>query len=287
MFYDFAVTVPAGTLATSPVEQKLKLTEGVILRVDVEFPAGCRGYVSLVLKHEGHQLYPTNPSEQFNTEDFTVGIWDIYPLYTAPYSLTAIAWAPETNYPHTITVRVDEVRAEDLEAILPFLSGLSKLLRLMGVTPAPEEVTPTPPPEEEVPPPEEEVPTPPAPPPAPPAPPAPPVPPVVPPGPPGPRGTVEEAQWEIDMGLLQPPEVREAVTSFIESLTESQRDRLEKWTGWRLMPDEMEAVELAEWKKSYYLNIPYLSYILRYPEAGLTPREYYRIISDYKIALGL
>jgi hypothetical protein len=178
MFYDFAVVVPAGTTQDDPVEQRLKLTAGVIIKADIEFPAGCRGYVYLVVNDDGHQVWPTNPSEQFNTEDFTISMLEIYPVLTEPFELRAIAWSPQTNYDHTITIRIDLIRIEDLVALVPILSGLEKFLQYIGVTPTEkeevtpppeeevtpppeEEVTPTPPPEEEVtptPPPEEEVP---------------------------------------------------------------------------------------------------------------------------------
>jgi hypothetical protein len=141
MFYDFAVVIPAGTPENSPVEQKLKLTAGLIIRIDVEFPAGCRGYVFATVMVGGHQLYPTNPEGAMNTEDFTVQAYDFYPLLEAPYQLKARAWSPDADYQHTLTVRVDLVRIEDLTRLLPFLQGLEKLLEYMGVS-AEEKVTP-------------------------------------------------------------------------------------------------------------------------------------------------
>jgi len=143
MFYDFAVVVPAGTTEREPAEVTLKLTAGLIIRIDVEFPAGCRGYVSAVVKVGGHQLYPTNPAGAMNAEDFTVQAWDFYPLMEAPYTLKVKAWSPVTDYPHTLTVRVDLVRLEDLTRLLPFLQGLEKLMAYMGVS-AEEEVPPPP-----------------------------------------------------------------------------------------------------------------------------------------------
>lgn len=150
MFYDYAVTVPAGTSPRNPVAQELKLTAGLIIRLDIEFPAGCRGYVSAVIRRGSHQLYPTNPSGVLNAEDFTVQAWDFYPLLTEPYSVKCYAWSPDANYDHVLTVRIDLVRIEDLARLLPWLSGLEALLQYLGAGPAAalpeeEEVPPTPP----------------------------------------------------------------------------------------------------------------------------------------------
>jgi hypothetical protein len=150
MFYDYAVKVPAGTAKKTPYQATLKLTAGVILRLDVEFPAGCRGYVYATVNHGGHQLYPTNPSDALNAEGFTIQAWDLYPIVDAPFELKVLAWSPECTYDHTLTVRVDLVRIEDLINLLPFLAGLERLLEYVGaaapgVAPPEEEAPPAPP----------------------------------------------------------------------------------------------------------------------------------------------
>lgn len=133
MFYDFAILVPAGTPADNPVEQTLKLTSGVVHRVEVEFPAGCRGEVSLVILLGGHQLFPTDPEGAFNAEGYTIPIDDYFPLDTPPYSLKAVAWSPDAVYSHTITVRVG-ILSEELLSPLTGMSGmLKKFLKFMGI----------------------------------------------------------------------------------------------------------------------------------------------------------
>lgn len=133
MFYDFAVTIPHGRTKASPLEQVLKLTHGIIHRVEIEFPAGCRGYASLVLKHEEHQLYPTNPDEAFNGEGYTIPIDDYFPLTTEPYSLKAVGWAPDAIYDHTITVRVGILSEEELQPMKETTSLFQKFFKFIGV----------------------------------------------------------------------------------------------------------------------------------------------------------
>lgn len=105
MFYDFAVTIPAGTTKASPHEESINLVSGVIHQLEIEFPAGCRGTASLVIFHGAHQVWPTNIDEAFNTEDFTIVVREAEKLPAGPNLFRLVGWSPEAQYDHTITVR--------------------------------------------------------------------------------------------------------------------------------------------------------------------------------------
>ena len=126
MFYDFALTIPAGTPEGSYVEQRMKLTHGVVHRVEVEFAPGCRRYVYVKIYHGGHQLLPTNPEQSFRSDGHVIVIDEHYPLTSAPYELIVRGFSPDAVYPHTIIVRVGILPEEIL---LPSLS-LSQVLRV-------------------------------------------------------------------------------------------------------------------------------------------------------------
>lgn len=115
MFYDFAITVKTTHTEASPKEQVLKLTHGVIHRVELGFPSGCAGLVRVKLLHEEHQLYPTNPDGYFASDDYNIPINDYYELYTEPYSLKFIGYAVGTSYDHTIIVRIGVLPEEVLK----------------------------------------------------------------------------------------------------------------------------------------------------------------------------
>ena len=134
MFYDFAIVVTAGTPATAPIEQKLKLTHGVIHRVEVEFYPGVERTVSLSLYHGGHQLYPTNPEGKFSTNGYTIAFDDFYELTAAPYLLKARAYSPNAIYDHTIVVRIGLIESEVALSMLKVAKGLTKFLKLVGIT---------------------------------------------------------------------------------------------------------------------------------------------------------
>lgn len=176
MFYDFAFTIPAGTLERSPATQRLKLTHGVIHTVRLFFPPGPKGLVSVVVNHGGHQLYPTNPQGQYNAEDVYIAFDDFYPLFAAPYELVARGWSPDAIYAHTITIEIGLLQSKFALAMLRVAAALERFLEFLGLgvptsleelvglpppLPAPEEAPPPPPTEEAPPPPAEEAPPPP------------------------------------------------------------------------------------------------------------------------------
>ena len=106
MFYDFDVVVPAGTLESAPIEQELNLSYGVIHRVEVHFPAGCRGTVYLELLHRRHQIFPTLEDQAFHGDQFPIAFNDHYELFEPPHTLVARAYSPTANHNHTIMVRI-------------------------------------------------------------------------------------------------------------------------------------------------------------------------------------
>ncbi len=133
MFYDFAITILAGTTALAPKEETLKLTHGVIHTIRLDFPPGPRGEVNLALYHEEHQLYPTNPGGAFNADNTYVNFDDFFELSTAPYALKARGWSPTADYPHTIHIQVGVIESKIALASLKMAAMLEKFLKFWGM----------------------------------------------------------------------------------------------------------------------------------------------------------
>jgi len=133
MYYSYPVVVPANTLESAPVVTNIKLTAGVIHRIECVFPPGCQGMVHLAISHEGTQQWPETHGSSFAAEDFTIVIDDRYELPADINELVALAWSPGTSYPHTLTVRVGVLPKEVFEPQSALSTGLNKLLQLIGV----------------------------------------------------------------------------------------------------------------------------------------------------------
>lgn len=133
MFYDFAITVSANTLEASPKTQVLKLTAGVIQQVSILFPPGPHGMVKVRLLHGSHQFIPLNTDGYVSSDDESLDIPEFYPLDAEPYELKFIGYSPGTTYDHTIYIRINVLRPEDVEKTSGIMVQLKRLLKFMGV----------------------------------------------------------------------------------------------------------------------------------------------------------
>jgi hypothetical protein len=129
VFYDFSFQIEANTAKSDLHTQDVHLTHGIIHRVEIGFPAGCRGYAHVAIRHGLHQLWPTNPAGSFNADNYTIVINEYYPLHTAPYRLTLHGWSPGTAYPHTIEIRFGILPVEVLAPEETFIQAFKKLLK--------------------------------------------------------------------------------------------------------------------------------------------------------------
>ena len=105
MYYDYSFTIPANTTKSSPEELAVKLTHGIIHRVELGFPRGCAGLAHLQIRRGLHQVWPTNPQGSFNTDGYTIVFNEHYELFTEPYRLTLVGWNLDDTYNHTLEVR--------------------------------------------------------------------------------------------------------------------------------------------------------------------------------------
>lgn len=132
MFWAYDITVSAGTTATAPKTQILKISKGVITKIDVKFPAGCHGLVKVRLFKSEFQLVPLSKGEWVTGDDETVPTEGYYELETSPAELKFVGCSPGTSYDHVVTVRVT-VLPKQIASMLPVVDLLTRLLQRMGV----------------------------------------------------------------------------------------------------------------------------------------------------------
>lgn len=134
MYYDVSFTIPANTAQASPTRQDVKLTRGIIHRVEIGFPGGCAGLAHLQIKRSVHQVWPTNPQGSFNTDGYVIPINEFYELFTEPYILTLVGWNLDDTYPHTLEVRFGILPARVLMPEETFIAAFKKLLARLRIT---------------------------------------------------------------------------------------------------------------------------------------------------------
>jgi hypothetical protein len=105
-FYCWDITVTADKKEANPLTKYLKLTKGIITKVDVKFPAGCRGMVKLRLFRYEQQLIPLIEDEWVTGDNELIPTETYAELTDVPYQLKLVACSPNTSYAHVITIRI-------------------------------------------------------------------------------------------------------------------------------------------------------------------------------------
>jgi hypothetical protein len=133
VWYHFGITVPAGTTEADPVEQELKLTEGVVKYLAVGFPPGCKQRVEVRIYHLEHQILPANPDEAAAWDNGIEGGEEHYKLEGTINTLAVKAYSPTANYDHTITVFVLLLPVKVAEPWTEPASIIDKIRSLFGL----------------------------------------------------------------------------------------------------------------------------------------------------------
>lgn len=132
MYYSFSIPVPANTPAEAPVRVTLPLTQGVIQKIEVQFPRGTYALVHVALLSHCFQVWPTNLDGTFQSDGYVIPIDEYYPLNTEPYELEFIGWSEADTYDYNIDIRIGILRPDEVQKSSGLLTALSKFLNKIG-----------------------------------------------------------------------------------------------------------------------------------------------------------
>ena len=132
MIFAWDITIPANTSVTKPKTEILKLSKGVITKVEIKFARGCHGMVRVRLLHQEAQLVPLSRGEWVTGDNEAVSFPEYFELWTTPYQLKFVGCSPGTTYSHVITVRIG-VLPRQVASMIPVIELLTRLLQRMGV----------------------------------------------------------------------------------------------------------------------------------------------------------
>lgn len=131
MFFAWDIEIEAGRSEDEPVERKLSLAPGVIVDGYVKFPRGCHGMVKVRILQGRFQIYPLSRGEWITGDAEAVPIERYYKMPKEPYELTFQGAAPDTDHPHTVTVRFI-VLPEKVASMLPLIKLLTSIFGRMA-----------------------------------------------------------------------------------------------------------------------------------------------------------
>lgn len=131
MNFFFDISIPFANKEANPHTEILKLSYGVITKVQIVVPGGHKGLAHLVLKYHESQMYPLSRGENYHGDDISIVFEDMFPLYVAPYELKAVAWNDDDTFPHAFLVGINILRPEELSLEVP-RSSIEAMQELIG-----------------------------------------------------------------------------------------------------------------------------------------------------------
>ena len=133
MLFTWNVIVPANRLESDPVIETLQLSAGVITQIGVKFPAGCNGMVGVRLKHAEAQIFPVPRGEWVSGDDEEVVSAEHLEFSREKEALKINAISPDTDYNHTVTVRITMLPAYIATPYLFVMDLVRVFKRLLGL----------------------------------------------------------------------------------------------------------------------------------------------------------
>ena len=131
MFYEYTLTIPAGTPKATAIELDALVEPGILTRCEVDFPPGCHRLVHISIVEGKFQLFPRNPEEDMKADGYVIPIPTYIPLRRGHNQLKLRGWSPLTIYSHNIVVRliVEPVEiASPWQVMTDFVAILKKLI---------------------------------------------------------------------------------------------------------------------------------------------------------------
>jgi hypothetical protein len=106
MIFVHNIKTPANTPSSTPVETVIPIIRGTITLMSVQFPPGVNALAHLKLLWGLYQLFPSNEQGDFATGGETIDWVEDIDILHEPLQLLAVTWNEDTEYDHTISVRI-------------------------------------------------------------------------------------------------------------------------------------------------------------------------------------
>jgi len=112
MIYTANITTKSGKTREEPKITRIKVTKGLIYRVEFFFPQGSSGLMG-VMVHDGlFQCWPSSVGTYFVSDNETIGFDDLMIKESAPYEYQVITYNDDDKFDHFVSVRLGLVSRE-------------------------------------------------------------------------------------------------------------------------------------------------------------------------------
>lgn len=126
MIFVHNILTPANTSQDSPLETVIDIIKGTIELVSIQFPPGCNALAHLKLLWGLYQIFPSNEQGDFATGGETITWDESINIQDEPLQLTAKTWNEDTEYNHTISVRIVMQPAAPVQSVSQVVAALQQ-----------------------------------------------------------------------------------------------------------------------------------------------------------------
>lgn len=106
MIFTTDILTPKNTSVDSPQKTPWKLVNGLIYRVEVQFPPGPSGLVGVALHTSNIRLYPYGANDFFKGDNTTIGFDDLAYFDISTSQIEVWTYNEDTRYDHTVQIRI-------------------------------------------------------------------------------------------------------------------------------------------------------------------------------------
>ena len=131
MIYQKTISTKIVDYFTTPKRTVLKVTKGLVYKVEIDFPTGPASLLKVQIYDGGHQVWPSNPDEYFHSDGYCISFDDTLLKLAAPFQYDIYTWNECESWPHSVTVRIGMVsQALYIARFLPSVAYEEMLKRL-------------------------------------------------------------------------------------------------------------------------------------------------------------
>jgi hypothetical protein len=112
MIYTLDITTPKNTPASSPQKTILRVTNGLVYKIEIDFPPGPSGLLYVSIYDGLYQVWPSTTGAWFHGDAVVISFDDTYAKTSAPFEFTVLTYNLDDTYDHTIQIRLGMVSKE-------------------------------------------------------------------------------------------------------------------------------------------------------------------------------
>jgi len=110
----YSASITSGKLGDSDANRSvvLSVSKGLIYRIEVDFPPGCCGLLSVKIFDGNYQVWPSSRNDAFHGDAVVIAFDDLYLKDVAPFEFVVETVNLDTVWSHTIQVRLGVASSE-------------------------------------------------------------------------------------------------------------------------------------------------------------------------------